>query len=398
MATLEKPLKEKMSRQLYKVPSLKKIDMEHELDLLEELELLRAGKSPVQLDVNTIPDEMVDRLKRLGVIKPAPSELDLEKRLAKLYPNETERAVNSALIEVNNNVDISFNKLASDISSIKELSVDTKKDILESFKNVQQSINQVNFQLELQNKRLLIDRAEDKAEADRKHQELIRLIQGSQIVVPTQELTTVSSQVKDLVKAGVAQSIKQLLFFPFNVLNIVLFAPAGRGFKRVLSPFLFIWDIIAMFIVLLMFATIAIQLNKNYPTIYIAIINSLQIVLDASKEVLGYTYSYVEEHIPDTLDVVKYGFRRGANFTTEIFFYLLAEFKNFLISLIPVPSLPSLPKFRLWDGYGYKKPKRKSVKKRRKSKSKQKSISKNKKRIKTKSKRKKPIKSPKRRK
>ena len=265
--------------------------------------------------IETIEDKTMQALENRFEKLKQPTDLKLEKRLKNLYSNEAELTKVETLLAIEETAFIATEKIAKDISSIKALAKEDREVILGSINKVQTLINK---DIERLDKRF--DQIEDT------NREILSLLrQTKETSMQVSKLST-QQQLNTFVKAGVRSAIKQTVLFPFTVLNFVLFAPAGRGFQRLTGPFRAIWDIIAFFILMFIFLILAIQLNHHFPSIYSAILNTIQLIIDASLGVIYKSYGLVAGEVPEALSIVK---QTGKEYLVSVKDYLLSSLQSF---------------------------------------------------------------------
>lgn len=326
MSILEKPLQIRKSTENLQIRKLTNKETEDMLDFniksktenamfIKNLEQRFLKLLEPKEVVETIEDEASRSLeKRLENLK-KPTDLKLEKRLKKLYSNEAELSKVEALLNIEENAFIATTEIVKNISSLKSIAKEDRYLILESINKVQNTINK---DIERLDKRF--DKLEDT------NQKILNFLQSKE--VNTQE------QLTTFLQSGVKFGIKQLVLFPFTVLNFVLFAPAGRGFNRLTGPFRAIWDIIAFFILLFIFIILAIQLNHHFPSIYSAILKSMQLLLDASLSVIYKSYGLIEGEVPEALSIVKQTGKEYVISVKDYSIYNLQAFGNWTVQYI----------------------------------------------------------------
>ena len=306
------------------------------------------------------------------------------------FDNETKIQANKTDILVSENLSGAINQISKNILSIKDIPVESKELIRDNLNEIKNIIIANNNQLRdeireirdenKENTRLILDAISSS----------INISSSTNISIKAETNSTING-IKSYAKEKAKQLIHHTFLFPFSVLNLFLFAPAGRGFRRIIGPFSALWDMIALSIIFLIFLGLCIKIHHNYPDVWNLIIETMLIIYNSVYGILKGTYDIIEPIIPEALELIKKDAINYLDMTKKYLhenlrhlYILITEFIKYSFKVI----LCSIGLGMFIDCSGIADGKRKSTRKSRKSRKSKRKSKRNSKRKSRKSKRK----------
>ena len=155
-------------------------------------------------------------------------------------------------------------------------------------------------------------------------------------------------QLKNILASGVKNIIKNLLYSPITLSNIIVFKPAIYFFHHTFGKwFYYIWGGLMFLLVILLLFSLYINLQYYSPTLFNLILKTLDLFKICISHILSNTNSQIVKYFSNTIDILKEYIYNGVNNLN--LYNIVSNLFNNIINYI-VGSIKSKLTFSLFDG------------------------------------------------